>query len=113
MGLNPDAVTVTVSLSAYDGVTFTVTVSLSAYDDESSNPYLYPQWVRIWRLLGASPVRERFERRLRTLRSVAKAMALLNLKSENIDCKEGSINLSCEHKVRRVADGLRGPWVIY
>ena len=48
---------------------------------------------------GASPVRERFERRLRTLRSVAQALALLNLQSENIDCKEGSINLSCEHEV--------------
>ncbi len=75
----------------------TVIVSLSAYDDESSN--LYPQWVRIWRLLGASPIREQFERRLRTLRSVAQALALLNLQSENIDSKEGSINLSCEHEV--------------
>jgi hypothetical protein len=90
-------VTVTVSLSAYDGVIVTFTLSLSAYDDESSNPY--PQWVRIWRLLGASPVRERFKRQLRTLRSVAQALALLNLQSGNIDCKEGSIDLSCEHEV--------------
>ena len=97
MGSNPVTVTVTVSLSAYDGVTISVNVSLSAYNDESWNPY--PQWVRIWRLLGASPVRERFERRLRTLRSVAQALALLNLQSENIDCKEGSINLSCKHEV--------------